>query len=348
MSQIDQLWVLTCAALIFMMQAGFMCVEAGITRTKNNINVAIKNISDLSLSVLMYWAVGYGLMFGASAGGIFGTSDFAFEDLGESGAYVYFIFQAMFCGTAATILSGAVAERTAFHAYLIVTMVTVTLIYPVFGHWAWAVDADGAPVGWLGALGFHDFAGSGVVHAVGGGVALAAILVIGPREGRFLETGQPRRFNGSNLPLTMLGVLLVWFGWIGFNGGSMLGLTSQVPALLLNTFVGGSAGVLVALAVSWVVEKKPSVFYGMNGALAGLVAITASCNLIGVREAILVGAVGGLIAFYGDRLLERFRIDDVVGAVSVHFMAGLWGLLAVGLFGADTLDTACSRRPSPS
>ena len=342
MSAVDQVWVLTCAALIFMMQAGFMCVEAGITRAKNNISVAIKNISDFSLSVLVYWALGYGLMYGTSSGGLWGTTYFAFESLDASGTYVQFIFQAMFCGTAATILSGAVAERCAFHGYLLITIITVALIYPVYGHWAWNTDALGNPAGWLGVAGFYDFAGSGVVHAVGGGVALAAVIVIGPREGRFLDSGQPRRFNGSNLPLTMLGVLLLWFGWFGFNGGSMLGLTDRVPALLLNTLAGGAAGVLTGLALSWSLEGKPSIFYGMNGALAGLVAITASCDLISVREALLVGAVGSIICYYGDHLLERYRIDDVVGAVSVHFAAGLWGLLAVALFGTDALGTTIS------
>lgn len=332
--------MLLCAFLIFMMQAGFMSIEAGITRTKNNVSVAIKNISDFSLSVLMYWAIGYGLMYGQSAAGLFGTSLFAFDTLDASGSYVQFIFQAMFCGTAATILSGAVAERCAFHAYLLMTLVTVTIIYPIYGHWAWGTDAEGAAIGWLGSAGFHDFAGSGVVHAVGGGVALAAVLVLGPREGRFLDTGAPRRFNGSNLPLAMLGVLLLWFGWFGFNGGSKLGLTDQVPSLLLNTLVGGAMGALTGLGISWIVEKKSSVFYGMNGSLAGLVAITASCDIISVREALVVGLVGGVIAFWGDRLLERLRIDDVVGAVTVHMMAGIWGLLAVALFGADALGTA--------
>ena len=344
MSAVDQVWVILCTILVFMMQAGFMCVEAGITRSKNNISVALKNISDLSVSVLLYWALGYGLMYGASMNGLVGTTLFGFATLDASGAYVLFIFQAMFCGTAATIVSGAVAERCAFHGYLLITVLTVALIYPVFGHWAWASDAAGNRAGWLGQAGFHDFAGSGVVHAVGGGVALAAVLVIGPREGRFLESGQPRRFNGSNLPMTMLGVLLLWFGWFGFNGGSALGITPRVPALLLNTLVGGASGVLTGLAVSWFIEKKPSVFYGMNGALAGLVAITASCDLIGVREALLIGIGGGLIAFFGDRALERLRIDDVVGAVSVHFMSGLWGLVAVALFGADALGTTVTEQ----
>ncbi|MEM6728419.1 MAG: hypothetical protein AAF618_07960, partial [Pseudomonadota bacterium] len=318
MSPVDQVWVLTCIGLVFMMQAGFMCIEAGITRAKNNISVAIKNISDFSLSVLIFWLLGYGLMFGESWGGLLGTEGFFFNRLEGADDYLHFLFQAMFCGTAATILSGAVAERCSFHGYILITILTALFIYPIFGHWAWAVDAEGAAAGWLGRVGYHDFAGSGVVHAVGGGVALAAILVIGPRDGRFLSTGQPRRFNGSNLPQTMLGVLLLWFGWIGFNGGSYLALDEAVPAVILNTFVAGSAGVLAGLGVSWARDGKPHVFAGMNGALAGLVAVTASCSLVGAREAFVIGAVGGAIAFGGDKLLERLRIDDVVGAVPVH------------------------------
>ncbi|SIS95254.1 ammonium transporter, Amt family [Roseivivax lentus] len=337
MSQVDLVWVLICTALVFMMQAGFMCVEAGITRAKNNISVAIKNISDFALSVMLFWLLGYGLMYGQSYGGVIGTSGFAFDGLGDASAYAFFLFQLVFCGTAATILSGAVAERCAFHAYLVITALTVALIYPIFGHWAWADAPDGGAAGWLGRLGYHDFAGSGVVHAVGGGIALAAIIVIGPREGRFLDSGQARRFNGSNLPLTMLGVLLIWFGWFGFNGGSAFGLTDAVPRLLLNTIASGASGVLTGLCVTWILEKKASVFYAMNGGLAGLVSITASCDVVSVREAVMIGGVGALIAIFGDRLLERFRIDDVVGAVPVHFMAGLWGVLAVAFFGGDVL-----------
>ncbi|PUB10908.1 ammonium transporter [Yoonia sediminilitoris] len=340
MSQIDLVWVLMCTALVFMMQAGFMCVEAGITRTKNNISVAIKNISDFSLSVMLFWLLGYGLMYGESFGGFIGTSGFAFDGLGDAEAYTLFLFQLVFCGTAATILSGAVAERCAFHAYLIITAITVALVYPLFGHWAWSTGPDGSPAGWLGKLGYYDFAGSSVVHAVGGGIALAAILVLGPREGRFLESGQARRFNGSNLPLTMLGVILIWFGWFGFNGGSELRLTNAVPGILLNTVVSGASGVLTGLAVSWMLEKKASVFHAMNGGLAGLVAITASCDLVSVREAVAIGSIGGLIALLGDRALERLHIDDVVGAVPVHFMGGLWGVMAVAFFGVNELETS--------
>ena len=317
-----------------------MCIEAGITRTKNNISVAIKNISDFSLSILIFWMLGYGLMFGDSLGGMLGTSKFAFNELSGSDAYIHFLFQAMFCGTAATIISGAVAERCTFHGYLMITALTATLIYPIFGHWAWSVDPANDPAGWLGALGYYDFAGSGVVHAVGGGVALAAVLVLGPRDGRFLNTGQPRRFNGSNLPQTMLGVMLLWFGWIGFNGGSFLGLTDEVGPALLNTFLAGVAGVIAGLGVSWVRTGKPHVFSGMNGALAGLVAITASCSLVGAQQALLIGSIGGLIAYSGDKLLERLRIDDVVGAVPVHLFSGVWGMLAVAVFGSSALDAS--------
>lgn len=338
MSQVDQLWVLVCAAMVFVMQPGFMCIEAGITRTKNNINVAMKNITDFSIAILAFWLIGYAIMFGPSQSGLFGSSNFVFDTLPANGEYAVFIFQAMFCGTAATILSGAVAERCAFYGYILITLITVTLIYPVFGHWVWATYSDGTPAGWLNQLGFHDFAGASVVHGLGGGVALAAIVVIGARDGRFLQSGQARRFNGSNLPLSMLGVLLLWFGWFGFNGGSALGLTEEVPALLAKTLASGAAGVLSSLAVSWLIDGKPSVFYTMNGGLGALVAITAGCDVLSIQEAVAVGALGGLIVFFGDKWLERLRIDDTVGAVPVHFFSGLWGLVSVALFGLDQLE----------
>ncbi|MEM6387502.1 MAG: ammonium transporter [Pseudomonadota bacterium] len=332
MQQIDFVWVLICAFLVFVMQAGFMCVEAGITRSKNNISVAIKNITDLSLSILSYWLIGFGIMFGTTAGGWFGTDGFAINQLTDPEFSTKLLFQSMFCGTAATILSGAVAERGAFHGYIIITLVTVILIYPLYGHWAWATDANGLPVGWLGQMGFVDFAGSSVVHAVGGGVALAAILVIGPRQGRFLTTRLARRFNGSNLPLSMLGVLLLWLGWFGFNGGSALGWTSDVPSILFNTLAAGTTGVLAALLISFVIDRKPSVFFGMNGALGGLVAVTAGCHVYSPSAAFIVGALGGATVFFGDKLLERLRIDDVVGAVPVHLMSGLVGILVLPVF----------------
>ncbi len=342
MSAPDQVWMIACVIFVFFMQAGFMCVEAGITRSKNDINVAMKNLSDFSLSVLLYWLVGFGLMYGATHSGLIGSPQFAPDSFDTSDGSIRFLFQAMFCGTAATILSGAVAERCTFRGYLVITAITATLIYPVFGHWAWATDPAGTKVGWLGALGFHDFAGAGVVHALGGGVALAATVVIGPRDGRFLTTGQPRRFNGSNLPLSMLGVFLLWFGWFGFNGGSAFGFDERVPSILLNTVIGGAAGVLAGIAVSWARDGKPSVFYGMTGALGGLVAVTAACDLLTVREALLTGCVGGTVVYVADKLLEARRIDDAVGAVPVHLFAGAWGLLAVALFGGGDLERGLS------
>ncbi len=338
MSELDYIWILFCAGLVFFMQAGFMCVEAGITRTKNNISVAIKNVSDFSFSILLYWVFGYGLMYGDSAGGFFGTTNFFFNELPSRDEYVLFIYKVMFCGTAATILSGAVAERATFRGYLAVTAITVGLIYPIFGHWAWAKDETGDWAGWLGQMGFYDFAGAGVVHALGGAVALAAIIIIGPRDGRFLKSGHPRRFNGSNLPLSMLGVLIIWVGWFGFNGGGHLAFADGVPSVLLNTFVSGSAGTLAGLLISWLVTKKPNVFYGMGGALAGLVAITGCADIVGAREALVIGTIGGAIFYGGDIWLEKQQIDDAVGAVPVHLFAGIWSLIAVGIFGSNELE----------
>lgn len=332
MSDLDLVWVFLCTALVFMMQVGFMCVEAGITRTKNNISVALKNIADISLSFILFWLIGYGLMFGPSAAGLIGIGGIANVSSGSEDL-ARFAFQAVFAGTAATILSGAVAERCSFHGYLILTALTAVLIYPVFGHWAWATDAGGVAIGWLGALGFRDFAGSGVVHALGGCIALAAVLVLGPREGRFLSGGGSRRFNGSDLPMTMLGVFLLWIGWFGFNSGSTLGFDERVPAIFVNTLAGGAAGVLGGMALSWYMSGRPNVFFTMNGGLGGLVAVTAGCDLFSLGQSIFAGAVASAIVLWGDRLLERSRIDDVVGAVPVHLFCGIWGLVAASLFG---------------
>lgn len=337
MSVVDQLWILVCAALVFLMQIGFMCVEAGITRSKNNINVAIKNLTDFLIAFLLYCIIGFGIMFGPGIGGVFGQPTGL--DITNPEMVTTLIFQAMFCGTAATIISGAVAERCAFVGYIAITVVMALLIYPVFGHWAWADNAAGE-AGWLRSIGFYDFAGGGVVHALGGAVALAAILVVGPREGRFLESGGARRFNGSNLPQTMLGVFLLWLGWLGFNGGSVGGFEPAVSLVLLNTMLGGSSGAIAALAISWSVDRKPSAFLGMNGALGGLVAITAGADLFNPVAAVAVGVTGGLLVYVGDRLLERWSIDDAVGAVPVHLFNGIWGLVAAAIFGTAHITTA--------
>lgn len=309
----DQIWLLVCIGLVFLMQIGFMCVESGVTRSKNNINVAIKNLTDFSIAFSLYCIIGFNIMYGPSLGGLIGQPSSV--DFTDPAIVTSLLFQAMFCGTAATILSGAVAERCAFVGYIAITLVVALVIYPVFGHWVWAQEAGG-PTGWLRGLGFYDFAGGGVVHALGGAVALAAILVIGPRDGRFLESGSARRFNGSNLPQTMLGVFLLWLGWLGFNGGSVGGFEDTVPLVVLNTMLGGALGAISALVVTWAINGKPSAFLGMNGALGGLVAVTAGADLYAPIEAGTIGAIGGIVVYAGDRVLEYCRLARILHAVA--------------------------------
>ena len=343
LENINLLWMLICAILVFMMQAGFMCLESGIIRNKNNINVALKNVSDFGISIVSYWIIGYGIMFGASQNGLFGTNNFFFDPSGTSTsgpAMTFFIFQSMFCATAASIISGSVAERLKFNSYLIITALVGTIIYPVVGHWAWANSNDNfggdGTTGWLYDLGLLDFAGSTVVHSTGGWVGLAAILIIGPRTGRFVE-GKVRKFSPSNLPLSVLGVLLLGFGWHGFNGGSQLVLDDAVPGILLNTFLAAAAGI-VACLIFWGAQNGTAPAGDLiNGLLAGLVAITASCNIVTPMGAIIIGAGGGLVAMYATRLLERFELDDPVGAIPVHLAGGIFGTLALPFFATEEM-----------
>jgi ammonium transporter len=330
---IDAFWLVICAAQVFLMQAGFVCLEAGLTRSKNNINVAVKNLTDLCIAIILFWAVGYSLMFGASYHGWGGTIDFL-PDVSRMGAWpaAFLLFQIMFCGTAVTIISGATAERMRYRSYIITTIIVAGLIYPVFGHWAWNGIDTGVLSGWLGSRGFVDFAGSTVVHSVGGWVALAAVLVIGPRSGRFPDGGPPREIPGANLPLSVLGAVLLWFGWFGFNAGSALRLTEQVPMILINTALAGGAGLLAVLMIRLSMGGTVQVALLINGALAGLVAITASSNAVTPSSAMLIGLLGGVVMFVVNKLLIHFRIDDAVGAISVHLGAGIWGTLAVALF----------------
>jgi Amt family ammonium transporter len=332
-SFLDILWVIVGAALVFLMQAGFMCLESGLTRSKNNISVALKNLTDFGISVLLFWIVGFGVMFGASRAGWIGGAGFL-PNISQADVWpaAFFLFQAMFCSAAVTILSGAVAERMRFASYVIIAAITAGLIYPVFGHWAWnGIDAA-APSGWLGSRGFVDFAGSSVVHSVGGWVALAALLIVGPRNGRFPPSGPPRKIPGANMPMAILGVILLWFGWFGFNGGSTFAADDRIPRILVNTMFGGAAGMLAALAASWFFYRRAVVELVLNGALAGLVAITAGAAFIDTGGALAIGAIGGLIMVAGDALLLRMKIDDAVGAVPVHLGAGIWGTLAVAFF----------------
>jgi Amt family ammonium transporter len=343
-TQLDMTWLLFCAALVFLMQLGFLCLESGLTRSKNNINVATKNLCDFGASMVLYWAVGFGVMFGASYHGWFGLSDFALDfQTAAPWRCAFYAYQAAFCGAAVTILSGAVAERMVFHSYLFIAVVVSALIYPVAGHWAWNGFGIGEANGWLAQMGFIDFAGSTVVHSVGGWVAVAALLCLGPRAGRFDESGAPKRVPPSNLPMATLGVLTLWVGWIGFNGGSTLALNDAVPAIIANSMLAGGAGLLVGVILGRVMKDHFEIEFAMNGALAGLVAITANCFAVSAPEAAVIGAVGGAVMVGCTVFLEKIRMDDAVGAIPVHLAAGAWGTLAVGIFGDPViLETGLS------
>ena len=343
-SFVDTLWVINSAILVFIMQAGFMCVESGLSRHKNSINVALKNAADFGVSVVVFWLFGFGLMFGKSFNGFFGTDLFFFAtDIAEF--QTYFVFQAMFVATAATIISGAVAERLKFVGYLVMTVFATGIIYPIVGHWAWSSSFLGELTneGWLAALGFVDFAGSTIVHSVGGWIALSGILILGPRIGKYSEANKGK-FTGSSFPLAVLGTLILWFGWFGFNGGSNGAMDEAVPLILINTFLAASFGLITSLTVSFVIFKKPDPFYVILGPLAGLVSITAACNSVNSLVAILIGIIGTIIAIIVHEILNKKEIDDVVGAVPVHLAAGVWGTLAVGLFSnLEILGTGLSR-----
>ncbi len=344
-SNIDTLWVIDCAILVFIMQAGFMCMETGLSRYKNSINVALKNAADFGVSVVIFWIFGFGIMFGTSYNGFFGTDLFFFKT--EKAEYMtYFVFQAMFVATAATIISGAVAERMKFNGYLIMTVLATGVIYPVVGHWAWSssyLTGSVKSTGWLSDLGFIDFAGSTIVHSVGGWIALAAVIILGPRIGKYSEANKGK-FTGSSFPLAVLGTLILWFGWFGFNGGSNGAMDEAVPLILINTFLAAAFGLLTGLTISYFKYKKPDPFYIILGPLAGLVAITAGCNSMTSVVSILVGIIGAIIAIIVNETLNNLEIDDVVGAVPVHLAAGIWGTLAVGIFGdLNILDTGLDR-----
>ncbi|MDP3608506.1 MAG: ammonium transporter [Methylophilus sp.] len=322
---IHSLWVLIAGAMVFLMQPGFALLESGMSRSKNAVNVMMKNYMDICVGSLLFWLLGYGLMFGNSPTGWIGTDLFGLAKAPDWDFNLLF-FQIMFAATAATIVSGAMAERTNYVAYLIGTCGITAIIYPIYGGWAWNDH------GWLKQMGFIDFAGSTVVHSVGGWCALAAIMLLGPRLGRFGANGEVRDLPGHNLGYVTIGGFLLWFGWFGFNGGSTLAAGTNLGHILLNTHMAGAAGAVGALFLSYMLRKPALMANAVNGSIAGLVSITAGCASMELPYAVLTGAIGGAISVLGVMLLERLRLDDVVGAVSVHGICGAWGTLAAGLF----------------
>lgn len=329
----DYVWTLVVAALVFFMQAGFALVETGFTRAKNAINIMMKNLMDFSMGSLAYWAIGFGLMFGISKSGWIGTSGFFLSDFkagGDPWVLAFWMFQVVFCATAATIVSGAMAERTKFSGYLLYTIIVSALIYPIFGSWAWGGLFHGG--GWLEKLGFIDFAGSTVVHSVGGWAALAGAIVLGPRLGKYSKDGKIKPILGHNIPLAALGVFILWLGWFGFNPGSTTAANTDIAMIFVNTNLAAAAGAVLAMFTAWIKFGKPDAGMSLNGALAGLVAITSPCASVSPLSSVIIGAIAGIIVVFSVVFFDRIKVDDPVGAISVHGVNGAWGTLAAGIF----------------
>ncbi len=333
---INNIWVLVAAFLVMFMQPGFAMVEAGFTRSKNTANILTKNLVDFSVGSIIFWLVGYTIMYGESIGGLIGMPEFFFNDngIGDYTNKTDLIFQTMFAATAATIVSGAVAERTKFNAYVIFTIVITLFIYPISGHRKWGG-------GWLDQLGFLDFAGSTIVHSVGAWVGLAGAMTLGPRLGKYGKDGKAKAIPGHNLTFGALGVFILWFGWFGFNPGSQLGAAGNDNALAishiaLTTNLSAAAGAMAALFFSWFKFKRPTLSLALNGALAGLVAITAGCDIVSPGGAVMIGLIAGVLLVLSVEFFDQvLKIDDPVGAISVHGVCGAFGTLAVGLFATD-------------
>ncbi|WP_407355493.1 ammonium transporter [Methanolobus sp. WCC5] len=332
------MWLVIAGAIVFLMHAGFSLVEIGLTRTKNTANILMKNLMTISLGVVVYWAVGWGIMYGADYAGLIGIDQF-FLMGADNALWNSWWFQMVFAATGATIVSGAMAERTDFKAYLIFTVIMVALIYPIYGHWVWSgsgILTSGFLVDAIGVA-HHDFAGSGVVHSIGGYAALAGVMVVGARIGKF-RNGKPMAIPGHSLPLAFLGTLILAFGWVGFNGGSTLDANDPfVNLVIANTFLAGAAGCIAVMAITWMKTGKPDPSLTANGLLAGLVAITAPCGSVSNWAAVVIGLIGGIIVYAGVMFNENvLKVDDPVGAIAVHGYSGSWGLLAVGIFALGT------------
>jgi len=340
-SETDWLWTCIAAFLVFFMQAGFALVEAGFTRSKNCVNIIMKNLMDFSLGSIIFWAVGFGLMFGASPSGYIGTTDF-FVDGMVDGAYdnwelAFLIFQTVFAATAATIVSGAMAERTKFSAYLVYTVAITAIVYPISGSWAWGSLYNGS--GWLEDLGFIDFAGSTVVHSLGGWAALAGAIVIGARKGKYAADGTVTPIMGHSMPLAALGVFILWLGWFGFNPGSTTSLDGgNFARVAVTTNLSAVGGCISSMILSWIMFGKPDVSFALNGALAGLVSITAPCYDVSPMSALIIGLIGGVVCVLSVLFFDKIKVDDPVGAISVHGVCGAWGTLSAGLFAQEAIN----------
>ena len=337
-TNLNIVWTLIAGILVFTMQAGFALVETGFTRAKNAANIMMKNIMDFAAGSLGFYILGAALMFGASkAAGWLGWGGLGMPSLsGGEGIWdwTFFFFQTMFAATAATIVSGAVAERIEFKSYLIYSILVSAIVYPISGHWMWGSLAGEGSQGWIEALGFHDFAGSTVVHSVGGWIALAGAIALGPRIGKYRHDGKANPIPGHSLVLGTLGVLLLWIGWFGFNPGSYTAGIGSIGRVAMTTNLAACAGTIAALVTAWVVMGKPDLTMALNGSLAGLVAITASCDQVTCNAAVVIGLVAGVLVVLSVFFFDKIHIDDPVGAVSVHCVNGVWGTLAVGLFAA--------------
>ena len=327
---LDLMWIVICGILVFFMQAGFTLVEVGFTRSKNAGNIIMKNIMDLCIGSIGFWAIGYTVMYGETIGSFIGKPNL-FYDNPEDMHNLF--FQTVFAATAATIVSGAVAGRTKFSTYIIFPFILTVVIYPISGHWVWQGE------GWLTNLGFIDFAGSTVVHSVGGWAALVAAILIGPRIGKYTK-GKSNAIPGHNLVIGALGVLILWLGWFGFNAGSELAISGDsanaVSGILITTNLAAAAGAFTAMIVTWIKYGKPDISMTLNGALAGLVSITAGCAAVSPLSALIIGIIGGIVVVFSiDTIDKKFKIDDPVGAISVHGVCGALGTLLVGVFAID-------------
>jgi len=343
MNSINYVWIIICAILVFFMQAGFALVESGMVRVKNVANVLMKNFMDFVIGTIVFLVIGYSLLMGSDVGGLVGDPTSAFMLMGDSfdvGTMLLWFFMLVFAATSVTIVSGAIAERPKFKTYLIYSAVVTAFIYPVYAHWVWGG-------GWLatsdfmvdlgGGYGALDFAGSGVVHALGGLLALAACVVIGPRIGKYTKEGRPLPIPGHNMTMVMLGGFILWMGWFGFNAGSTLNGNQLVIAkVCVTTVIAGAAGALTAVLIAWKKVGTPDLGLAVNGMLGGLVGITAGCAWVEPWAALVIGVVSGFLVCHGVWFLEKKGVDDVVGAISVHGLNGLWGLIALGLFADGT------------